>query len=115
MTGGTGGTADSAGDVINYTIAVQNTGNVTLTGVTVTDPFADAVAASTRGADAVGTRRRCSRSARPGSYTATHTVTQAEIDPTAAATARRSTEQHRDGGLHPDRRGHRRRHRAAGR
>ena len=34
--------ADSAGDVINYTITVANTGNTTLTGVTVTDPYADA-------------------------------------------------------------------------
>ena len=43
VTGGTaGGAADSAGDVINYAITVQNTGNVTLTGLTVTDPFADA-------------------------------------------------------------------------
>ena len=35
MNGLTG--ADSAGDLINYAITVQNTGNVTLTGVTVTD------------------------------------------------------------------------------
>ena len=28
---------DAAGDVINYAITVQNTGNVTLTGLTVTD------------------------------------------------------------------------------
>ncbi len=30
-------TVDSAGDVITYTITVENTGNVTLTGITVTD------------------------------------------------------------------------------
>src|ERR1044072_654757 len=32
------GTADAAGDVINYTIDVSNTGNMTLTDVQVTDP-----------------------------------------------------------------------------
>jgi uncharacterized repeat protein (TIGR01451 family) len=31
--------ADSAGDVLNYTVTVSNTGNVTLTGVTVVDPL----------------------------------------------------------------------------
>ena len=31
------GTADKAGDVVNYTITVKNTGNITLTGVTVSD------------------------------------------------------------------------------
>ena len=33
--------ADAAGDVVNYTITVANTGNTTLTGVAVTDPNAD--------------------------------------------------------------------------
>ena len=37
ITGGVGGSADSAGDVIHYAITVQNTGNMTLTGLTVTD------------------------------------------------------------------------------
>src|SRR5258706_16351187 len=34
-----GGTANAAGDVIVYSILVTNTGNVTLTGVSVTDPL----------------------------------------------------------------------------
>jgi uncharacterized repeat protein (TIGR01451 family) len=77
VTGGTmGGEADSAGDVINYAITVKNTGNVTLTGVTVTDPYADASVAYVSGDDGdqeleVG---------ETWTYTAAHTVSQAEID-----------------------------------
>ena len=37
------GPYDTVGDVITYAITVTNTGNVTLTGVTVTDPGAGAV------------------------------------------------------------------------
>ncbi|HEY9616502.1 MAG TPA: hypothetical protein V6C64_06665, partial [Microcoleaceae cyanobacterium] len=37
VTSVTGGTADVAGDIINYQIAVANTGNVSLTGVIVSD------------------------------------------------------------------------------
>ena len=47
-----GGTVDVAGEVISYTITVANTGNQTLTGVTVTDPYADP--GIVRGPDVVG-------------------------------------------------------------
>ena len=71
---------DAAGDVINYTITVENTGNQTLTGLTVTDPFAD----DPPGSSAVSTRpamtTTSSRSGRPGPTRRQHTVTQAEID-----------------------------------
>ncbi|MFY9182831.1 MAG: hypothetical protein WBJ45_14790 [Limnohabitans sp.] len=71
-----GGTANAAGEVIDYTIAVSNTGNQTLTGVTVADPFISnlllvADAASADGELDVG---------ETWSYTASHVVTQAEID-----------------------------------
>ena len=70
--------ADVAGETLNYTITVANTGNTTLTGVVVTDPNADpgsivlvADAASADGKLDVG---------ETWTYTAAHTVTQAEID-----------------------------------
>ncbi len=71
-----GGYADAAGDIIAYSIAVQNTGNQTLTGVTVADPFISnlslvADAASADGELDVGETWH---------YTATHNVTQSEID-----------------------------------
>ena len=71
-----GGTADAAGEVISYTIAVQNTGNQTLTGVTVNDPFISnlqlvADAASADGELDVGETWQ---------YTASHVVTLAEMD-----------------------------------
>jgi uncharacterized repeat protein (TIGR01451 family) len=83
VTGGTGGSADSAGDVINYVIDLQNTGNVQLTGITVTDPNA------TGGVQAVLSGGFNSGDVDHDNildvgetwhYTATHTVTQAELD-----------------------------------
>ncbi|MGI8979635.1 MAG: DUF7507 domain-containing protein, partial [Pirellulaceae bacterium] len=72
-----GGTADAAGEVISYTITVQNIGNQTLTGVTVTDPF---VSNLTRIADQVGNNDTLLEVGETWSFTATHTVTQDELD-----------------------------------
>lgn len=71
-----GDTADAVGEIIHYTLAVQNTGNQTLTGVQVTDPFISdltlvADAATGDGELDVGEIWH---------YTASHAVTQAEID-----------------------------------
>lgn len=71
-----GGSADQVGEIISYSIVVQNMGNQTLTGVSVTDPFIDdlalvADAASADGELDVGETWH---------YTASHTVTQFEID-----------------------------------
>ena len=74
-----GQTADVAGETINYTITVANTGNTTLTGVVVTDPNADA-GSIVRGADVVGDNDGLLEVGETWAYTAAHTVTQAEID-----------------------------------
>jgi uncharacterized repeat protein (TIGR01451 family) len=71
---------DAAGDVIHYTITVENTGNVTLTNVTVTDPFADADSIVRDATDVVGDEDNLLEVGETWGYTATHTVTQAEID-----------------------------------
>ena len=70
---------NGAGDVINYTITVANTGNTTLTGVVVTDPNANA-GSIVRGADVVGDNDALLEVGETWGYTAAHTVTQAEID-----------------------------------
>jgi len=75
--GGEGLVVDEAGDVIDYTITVENTGNQTLTNVVVTDPNADTLV---RGADLAGDNDDELEVGETWSYTATHTVTQAEID-----------------------------------
>src|SRR5262249_12474801 len=74
-----GGTADTAGEQISYVITVANTGNTTLTGVTVTDPYADA-GSIVRDADVVGDGDALLDVGETWGFTAQHTVTQAEID-----------------------------------
>jgi len=65
---------NAVGDVITYTFAVTNNGNVTLTGVNVTDPMTGLVMGPTcanLGSLAAGASTSC---------TATYTVTQADLD-----------------------------------
>jgi uncharacterized repeat protein (TIGR01451 family) len=71
--GGPGGSVDEAGDVISYAILVTNTGNTTLTGVSVSDPLLGTlVCTPTQPAMlAPGESMTCT-----GSYT----VTQGDID-----------------------------------
>src|SRR5207302_1590302 len=69
--------ADHNGQVINYTIAVANTGNETLTGVTVTDPFADAAPVLIGGDTNANGKLDVGET---WTYSAQHTVTQGEID-----------------------------------
>ena len=59
---------------------MQNTGNTTLTGVTVTDPLCGRGAGIVRVADAVGDNDGLLEVGETWAYTAAHTVTQAEID-----------------------------------
>ena len=68
-------TVSTAGQVINYTITVQSTGNVDVTNVVVTDPFAGG-ATLTSGDDGDNVLE----TTETWIYTASHTVTQAEID-----------------------------------
>ncbi len=71
----------AAGQVVPYTFTVTNTGNVTLTGVTVSDPKCDVGAGLGRRGDANGDSKL--QPAETWVYTCTHTVTQAEIDAAA--------------------------------
>ncbi len=63
-------TGDTAGSTIAYTFLVTNTGNVTLTGVTVDDPLVGAVSCPVTTL-APGASTTC---------TATYTLTQADVD-----------------------------------
>ena len=67
---------DGAGDLINYTITVANAGNVTLTGVVLTDEFANATLLAISDTDSDGELDV----GESWIYNASHTVTQAEMD-----------------------------------
>ena len=63
-------------ELVNYTITVMNTGNVTLHDVTVTDPSATLV----RGADVIGNDDASFDVGEQWSFTGSHAITQDEID-----------------------------------
>ena len=77
-----GGTADVAGEVIDYAIAVSNTGNTALTGITVTDPSVSNLAAVLSAGFNVGDTNQDNQlsAGETWQYTASHTVTQDDID-----------------------------------
>ena len=70
-------TIDHVGQVVPYTITVANTGNVTLTGLAVTDPLCDAAPVLTSG-DTGGDTVFSTGEA--WVFTCSHTATQAELD-----------------------------------
>jgi uncharacterized repeat protein (TIGR01451 family) len=76
-----GGTA-TAGEVISYTIAVSNNGNVTLTNPVVSDPSVSEVAAVMSGSFNAGDANTDGKLSvgETWQYTASYTVTQADID-----------------------------------
>src|SRR6266542_2766640 len=71
-------TTISAPRVINYTIAVHNTGNVDQTNVVVSDAFADAGSLTKVSGDTIDAG--VLNVGETWNYTATHTATQAEIN-----------------------------------
>jgi uncharacterized repeat protein (TIGR01451 family) len=77
-----GGAADAAGEVINYTIAIVNDGNMTLTHPVVSDPTVSDLAAVTSGGFNTGDTNHDGKLniGETWHYTADHTVTQADID-----------------------------------
>ena len=83
---------DGAGDVINYTITVANTGNTTLTGVTVTR--------SRRGAELGVGRHRPGQRARCWRDVDLHGVAHRDA---GRDRRRRRPREHGDGGQHRDR------------
>ena len=83
-----GGTADAAGEVISYAITIKNDGNMTLTNPVVSDPSVSGLAAVMSGAFNAGDADTDGKLdvGETWQYTASHTVTQADIDNTATVT-----------------------------
>lgn len=77
-----GGTADSAGEVIAYTINVTNDGNMTLTSPSVSDPSVSNLAPVLSGGFNIGDTDHDGKIdvGETWQYTASHTVTQDELD-----------------------------------
>ena len=99
------GTANSTSDVINYTLAVTNTGNAAIANVVVDDPFTTNEAPVLSGGFNAGDTDQDNLLdvGETWQYTASHQVTQAELD---AGTNHR---QHGDGDRHRGDPGQRRR------
>src|SRR5262249_22487145 len=76
-----GGTADTAGEVISYAISVTNDGNMSLTNPVVSDSFVSNLAAVTSGGFNAGDANQDGKLSvgETWQYTASHTVTQAEL------------------------------------
>src|SRR4029079_11598070 len=76
------GTADSTRDVINYTLAVTNAGNAAIANVAVDDPFTTNEAPVLSGGFNAGDldQDKLFDVKETWTYTASHTVTQAELD-----------------------------------
>src|SRR4029078_1976447 len=79
------GTANSTSDVINYTLAVTNQGNAAIAGVVVDDPFTTNEAPVLSGTFNAGDTDQDNLLdvGETWQYTASHTVTQAELDSSA--------------------------------
>src|ERR1041385_130918 len=77
-----GGTADTAGEVISYTINVANDGNMSLTGVSVSDPSVTDLAAVMSGSFNAGDTNQDGQLSigETWQYPASHTVTQTELN-----------------------------------
>jgi uncharacterized repeat protein (TIGR01451 family) len=77
-----GGTADSVGELISYTINVTNDGNVSLTTPVVSDPSVSNLAAVTSGGFNAGDADHDGKIdvGETWQYSASHSVTQADLD-----------------------------------
>src|SRR5439155_1610030 len=75
------GTADKAGDVVNYTITVTNTGNISLTGLAVTDQVESYAGTTVSGpASGDGNGNGVLDVGETWTYTTSYTLTQADLD-----------------------------------
>ncbi len=70
----------NVGDVINYTFTVTNTGNVTLTNVTVTDPMFTGPDAPMFVSSSLGSPEGTLLPGESATYTASYAITQDDID-----------------------------------
>ena len=80
VTSVTGGSANVAGDVIVYSISIQNTGNVALTGITVTDKVEAYAATNATYVSGDAAPLGTLNVGETWSYTASYTLTQADLD-----------------------------------